>query len=175
MTPCELCEQIAQGKDVLGQTDDIAILLAQEPASEGHLLVVPKKHAAIAEQIPNNVISDMFTTANALSSQLFSQLGFQGTNLLLQNGLAAGQSINHVTLNIIPRKEGDGLNLEWQPKQLSEEEMSQLETTIKADASTIGKFEKQEPKIEPKKDTETSDQEKSDEVDYMIEQLKRIP
>jgi len=175
MTTCALCEQITQGKDVLGQNDDIAILLAQEPASEGHLLVVPKKHAAIAEQIPDKVISNMFTTANALSSQLFSQLGFQGTNLLLQNGLAAGQSINHVTLNIIPRKEGDGMNLEWQPKQLSDEEMSQLETTIKADASNIGKFEKQEPKIEPK--GETSDQKKADpnEVDYMIEQLKRIP
>jgi len=179
MTTCELCEQIAQGKDVLGQTDDIAILLAQEPASEGHLLVVPKQHAAIAEQVPNNVISDMFTTANALSSQLFSQLGFQGTNLLLQNGLAAGQSINHVTLNIIPRKEGDGLNLEWQPKQLSDEEMSQLETTIKAEGSQIGQFEKPEHKIPKQGSEETKDKEKPDsdttEVDYMIEQLKRIP
>jgi len=179
MTECALCEQIAQQKDILGQTDEIAILLAQEPATVGHLLVVPKRHAAISELLPDNVIADMFTTANALSSQLFSELGFQGTNLLLQNGLAAGQSINHVTLNVIPRKEGDGLNLEWQPKQISENEMSALEKTIKADAGSIGKFEKHNPKIEPKKEgiKETSGKEKSDpgEVDYMIEQLKRIP
>ena len=175
MTTCELCEQIAHGKDLLGQNENIAILLAQEPASEGHLLVVPKKHAAIAEQIPDNIIADMFTTANALSSQLFSKLGFQGTNLLLQNGLAAGQSINHVQLNIIPRKEGDGINLEWQPKQISDEEMQALETAIKSEASNIGKIEKHNHKIEPKKETDKKEHADPNEVDYMIEQLRKIP
>ena len=170
---CTICDQIKDNKHVLAQTETLAILLAQEPAANGHIIIVPKQHAPIAEQVPDNVIAEMFTTANSLSAQLFEQLGVQGTNLLLQNGLAAGQTANHVTLNIIPRKENDGINLEWQAKQISDDEMNQLEATIKAESEHIGKFEK-EITPTPLKPEETETVEEG-EVDYMIQQLKRIP
>jgi len=172
---CTICDQIKDNKHVLAQTDNLAILLAQEPAANGHIVIAPKQHAPIAEQVPDNVIAEMFTTANTLSSQLFEQLGVQGTNLLLQNGLAAGQTVNHVTLNVIPRKENDGINLEWQPKQITDEEMNQLEASIRADSEHIGKFEKEIVSM-PQKPTGAETVEQAEgEVDYMIQQLKRIP
>jgi len=172
---CTICEQIKDNKHVLGQTENLTILLAQEPAANGHIVIVPRQHAPIAEQVPDNVIAEMFTTANTLSSQLFEQLGVQGTNLLLQNGLAAGQTANHVTLNIIPRKESDGINLEWQAKQISDDEMNQLAATIKAESEHIGKFEKEIVPVPQKPIGAETVEESEGEVDYMIQQLKRIP
>lgn len=177
MSGCTLCDQIAQGKGVIGQNDQVAVMIAQEPAAQGHLLVVPKQHAPIVEQLTDGVVQKLFTTANALSAQLFAKLGIQGTNLLLQNGLAAGQSVNHVILNVLPRREGDGLNLEWQPKQIEEVEMAKLVQTLKAELSHSAKEKPPQPppkKEETKKDGEKN-QDTSDEIDYMIEQLKRIP
>ena len=79
----------------------------------------------------------------------------------------------HTTIHIVPRKENDGLNLLWKPKQQSEEQMSTLELMIKEEAKKIAPFEKEKPKpIEIKKPEEIKP---TKEENYMIKQLKRIP
>ena len=70
-------------------------------------------------------------------------MGAQGTNIFVSNGVSAGQSVAHFTVNVIPRKEGDNVNLEWKPIQLSEEEMSTAELKIKEVTKDMG-AEKQE-------------------------------
>jgi len=176
MTGCAICEQLKQKKDILGESEHITVLLAPQPAVDGHILIVPKQHAAIAEQLMDGVVAEMFTTANKISSTLFDKLGAQGTNLLLQNGLAAGQSVNHVTLNVIPRTENDGLNLQWQPKQLTEEEMVTIEATLKAEAGQFGALELTVKQTQPTGETvEVKEETAEGEIDYQIKQLERIP
>jgi len=142
-------------------------------SNAGHCFILPKVHYPIIEQVPNNEIGRLFQVSNKISSAIFETLGAQGTNIFVANGTPAGQTVAHFTINVIPRKENDGINLQWQPKQLSEEEMSTVELKLKEQTKNIGYFEKEEKKtkIEPLKAQFLSD----DDQEYFEKQMRRLP
>jgi len=171
---CEICDQIKNKKGILYQDENIAAMLAQKPGAVGHIYVVPKKHIPILEKIPDKVIAQMFAKANKISMACFETLGVQGTNLIIQNGMPAGQHHSHCILHIIPRKENDGLNLLWTPKQLTEEEMSTAEIKIKENTGQVGIIEKEKEKPVEIKKTEEIKEDKAEE-DLRIKELERLP
>ena len=121
MADCELCDNANNGNEFKIYDDDICMaILEEKPASLGHILIFPKKHHPILEQVPNIEVEHIFKIANKLSIATFESLGVHGTNILVNNGSAAHQTHSHFSVNIIPRKEKDGLNLEWKHKQLNE-------------------------------------------------------
>lgn len=139
---CEVCMAINQKKGMAIYEDDkVVAMIDENPAAFGHLAVMPKNHYPIIEQVPDYTINHLFQIANKLSVVLFESAEIQGTNILINNGIAAGQDLAHFMVNIIPRKEGDGINFLWQPKQMSEEEMSTVELVLKENAQSIGDFE----------------------------------
>ncbi len=170
MTECTFCELIKRKANVLFENEKISLMLSPEPATPGHLIILPKKHATILEQVPDYTVKEMFIHANKASTALFETLGAQGTNILIQNGEPSGQRHNHVMLHIIPRFENDKLNLGWQPKKISEDEMSTIELKIKQETGAVGSFEKEKEKpIEITKPKEITKE------DYRVKHLKRIP
>ncbi len=128
---CEICERIKNKQNIVYEEKNVIIFVPKEAIIQGHLVIVPKQHFPIMESIPDEIIEEMYFVANKAGIALFEALGIQGTNLLIQNGTAAGQEHPHVMLNIIPRKENDEINLQWTPKQMNEEEMATLELQIK--------------------------------------------
>ncbi|MEK6849799.1 MAG: HIT family protein [Nanoarchaeota archaeon] len=169
---CEICQQIEKKIGVLIETKEVVALIAPKPAVTGHVLVVPREHHAILEQVPDAVVGQMMTVANRLSIVLFEGLGCQGTNMIVPNGIPAGQSAPHTAMHIIPRNENDEVNVLWKPKQLNEEEMSAIELKMKEEASKMGKKEEPAPKKEaPKQEV----LQLSDEENYLLKSLKRIP
>ena len=177
MTACTLCE-IAQGKSnakVVYYDETCIAYLKQMPASAGHIVLIPKKHYTIFEQVPDNEASHMFRIASKLSTAAFETFGQGGTNIIVQNGEAAGQTHPHFSIEIIPRNENDGLNFLWQPRQLSEEEMSTAELIMKEETANIGGFGKEKkPEAISEKKTEQLKQEK-DKDNYLFKSLTRIP
>ncbi len=171
---CAICE-LKKSKELLYEDKDVFAVLSPEPATFGHIIVAPKKHYQIIEQIPDYEFGYLFNIANKLSTAVFEGIGAQGTNIIIQNGVEAGQDIPHVAIHIIPRRENDGLNFEWAPKQLTEEQMSTVELQLKEGAKDIGGFQKEE-KAEPiKLDKKPQKLELSDQENYLIKQLRRIP
>ena len=77
-------------------------------------------------------------------------------------------------LHVIPRVENDNINLQWQPKQLTEEEMSTVELKIKEQTKNIGSFkaENAEKVVQEPEPTASSE---DDEDDYFGRQLNRVP
>lgn len=142
-------------------------------ANPGHCFVMPKNHYQIIEQVPDIEIGKLFQVSNKISSAIFESLGAQGTNIFVANGIPAGQTVAHFTINVIPRKENDGVNLQWQPKQLSEEEMSTVELKLKEHTKNVGHFEKEvkKAKIESPKTQFLSDEEE----EYFLRQMRRLP
>lgn len=173
MSSCKLCEIFKQKEGVVYEDKDVIAVLSQEPAATGHIILSPKKHYPIIEQIPDYEFAHLFHIANKLSIAVFETVGCQGTNIIIQNGVAAGQTIPHASIHIIPRKEGDKLDFQWAPRQLSEEEMSTIELKIKEEAKTIGDFEKEKKKEAIKLDKKK--EKISSEENYLIKQLRRIP
>ena len=154
--------------------DDMSIaVLDVNGANPGHCFVMPKNHYPIIEQVPDLEIGRLFQVSNRISSAIFESLGAQGTNIFVANGVPAGQTVAHFTINVIPRKENDGINLQWQPKQLNEEEMSTVELKLKEQTKNIGYFEQEEKKakVQAPKPVILSDEEE----EYFTKQLRRLP
>jgi histidine triad (HIT) family protein len=135
-TNCGICEMLKHNETIF-EDETVAVLMPEQPASPGHLLLVPKQHASIVEQLPDKTLAELFSKARIILLALFEGLGCHGTNFIIQNGAAAGQMQPHVILNLIPRWENDNLDLMWHPKQLSEEEMSTVELRLKEEAKNI--------------------------------------
>lgn len=188
MENCIICQIIASkipSKKVY--EDDIALaVLDVNGANPGHCFVMPKNHYPIMEQVPDIEIEKLFQISNKVSSAIFESLGAQGTNIFVANGIPAGQTVAHFTINVIPRKQNDGVNLQPPPKQLSEEEISTVELKLKEQTKNIGSFEKEarKTKIEPlSKASEliahrSKAQFLSDEGDdegYFTRQMRRLP
>lgn len=169
---CDVCGLVKKGK-IVYENDKVVAVLAPKPAVAGHIVVIPKEHFQIFEQVPDFVISEMFVVANKLLMACFEALGADGTNILIQNGVAAGQTQPHFMIHILPRKQNDNLKLAWQPKELSEEEMSTVELKLKEETKDVGIFEKEPAKPVEEKPPEQI--EVSDEENYLIKQLERIP
>ena len=142
-------------------------------ANPGHCFIIPKSHYQIIEQVPDFEIGRLFQVSNRVSSAIFESLEAQGTNIFVANGIPAGQTIAHFTINVIPRKNNDTINLQWQSKQLSEEEMSTIELKLKEQTKNIGHFEKEERKTKmqtPKPITLSEEEE-----EYFAKQMRRLP
>jgi histidine triad (HIT) family protein len=108
-------------KEVLFANGQFAILLPQKSYLPGHVLLVPRQHYVILEQVPHDEFSPLLIHANTVSSLLFEKLNAHGTNILVRNGVPAGQTVSHVAIDIIPRWKDDNIELQWQPKQLSDD------------------------------------------------------
>ncbi len=169
---CEICELIKNKKKVILEDNDVVAMLHPRPATAGHIIIVPKQHIPIIENCPDSTVGKIFNLANKISTIVFESLQAHGTNMLVQNGVAAGQSSAHFMLHVIPRRENDGLNFQWQPKKSSDDELSTAELQLKEHTGKIG-IEKEDKKpIEVKKE---EIEEISGEENYLIKQLERIP
>ena len=172
---CVVCQIISGNVPSKKVYEDelVMAVLDVNGANPGHCFVMPKNHYPIIEQVPDSEIGRLFQVSNKISSAIFESLGAQGTNIFVANGIPAGQTVAHFTINVIPRKENDGVNLQWQPKQLSEEEMSTVELKLKEQTKNIGHFEKEEKKakISAPKPLVLSDEEE----EYFSRQMRRLP
>lgn len=191
---CEYCD-IIQGKKgaaVIYSDDQAVAFLSEQPATIGHIIVIPKKHAPILEALGDDDVAHLFSVANRISIAAFEALKIEGTNIIVHNGIEAGQEEPHLSLNIVPRKSDDGMVFEWAPKQLTEEEMATIELQLKQE---LEKKEPSEPETEkteektpaeeekspapeakePDGKQEPSDNLKEKEENYLIKQLKRMP
>ncbi|MBI2652753.1 HIT domain-containing protein [Candidatus Woesearchaeota archaeon] len=172
---CLVCQIIANSVPSKKIYEDELVLavLDVNGANPGHCFVMPKAHYPIIEQVPDIEVGRLFQVSNKISSAIFESLGAQGTNIFVANGIPAGQTVAHFTINVIPRKENDGINLQWQPKQLSEEEMSTVELKLKEQTKNIGHFEKEEkkPSVQATKPVILSDEEE----EYFSRQMRRVP
>ena len=174
---CLICQIVANRipSYKIYEDDSILAVLDVNGANPGHCFVIPKNHYPILEQVPDDELANIFTVANKISSAIFEALKVQGTNIFVANGIPAGQTVAHFLVNVIPRKENDGINLQWKPKQLTEEEISTVELKLKEQIKSIGvgtieKTEKPKPMPE-KTETPITD----DEDDYVARQMRRIP
>lgn len=82
------------------------------PATAGHLLVVPRRHARRLADLDPEDGAQMFRVAQRVAAAVRrSSIPAEGVNLLLADGEVAMQEVMHVHLHVLPRTEGDGLAL----------------------------------------------------------------
>ncbi len=182
MVDCKLCK-VSETKELLDiiklYEDDVCIaVLSKKPASICHVILFPKQHATIIEQVSDAHVEHMFGISNKLSQAMFESLNIQGTNIFIQNGTSAGQEDPHFSIHIVARRENDEIKLDWEPKQLTEEEMSTVELQYKQ--MTQGAIFKKEDESKPAAATEgnsegAAEEEDEDEENYKLKYFDRRP
>jgi histidine triad (HIT) family protein len=110
---CEIVRGTAPSSPVYA--DDVVVaFLDTQPVNEGHILVVPRVHAACLDELDAETGAHLFRTAMELSQAVRqSAVRCEGVNLFLADGKAAGQEVLHVHLHVIPRFRGDGFGFRF--------------------------------------------------------------
>ena len=93
----------------LYEDENFAIILDVGPASFGHALLLPKDHYANLFEMPDELIGKAMSIAKVWGEKIVKALGADGLNLVQNNGPAAGQTVFHFHMHLIPRYENDDL------------------------------------------------------------------
>ncbi len=121
---CIFC-QIANGKlesKTVYEDSKCRAVLDIHPANGGHVLLMPKEHHVIWQLLPDDLASHLALVSKDISRAMLKALGVQGVNIHIANGEAAGQKAPHFIMHIIPRMKDDGINFQWTPKEIKEDD-----------------------------------------------------
>ena len=135
MDSCIFCK-IAEGEipsATLYEDDDFRVILDLGPASKGHALILPKEHYANLYEIPDELAAKAMKLAKKMASAMTKALGCDGFNLVQNNGEVAGQTVFHFHMHLIPRYEGDGAGITWNPGTLTDEVRDEVVAKVKAE------------------------------------------
>lgn len=99
-------------------------------ASEGHTLIVPKKHFENLFDVDQETLNHMAQAVKIVTNLLKEKLGVTDVNLLNNSGTNAGQTVMHLHFHIIPRKEGDNINFSFQENEPNFDKLSQTQKKL---------------------------------------------
>jgi len=100
------CEEIYRDNATLAFMDI-------NPANDGHCLVIPKEHFENVFDMPPALFGTLASTAAKVARAVNEVLQPGGINLTQANGAAAGQSVMHAHIHVLPRRTGDNLLMNW--------------------------------------------------------------
>ena len=129
---CIFCK-IANGEipsKTLYEDPEFRVILDFGPATKGHALILPKEHAGDLYELPEESAAKAMTLAQKIGKTMVQKLHCDGLNLVQNNGEAAGQTVRHFHLHLIPRYVNDGQSINWKPGKPSDEELEAIRKTI---------------------------------------------
>lgn len=129
---CIFCK-IANGEipsGTLYEDENFRVILDLGPATQGHALILPKEHYADLFALPQETAAEAMKLAKKIAKAQKDTLKADGLNLVQNNGTAAGQTVGHFHIHLIPRYEGDGQTIGWKPGNPSDEELDAVRETI---------------------------------------------
>ncbi|MGG7102124.1 HIT family protein [Rhodococcus sp. 24CO] len=107
---CVFCNIISADEPAIRvfETETVLAFLDARPVSRGHTLVVPKRHATNLDGLENHEGAEMFRVGTIIAGALRRcDIAADGVNILVNDGRAAGQTVFHSHLHVVPRHSGD--------------------------------------------------------------------
>lgn len=112
------------------EDDDFNVILDLGPATKGHALILPKEHYKNIYELPEETAGKVFKLAKKLATEMTDKLGADGFNIVQNNNEVAGQTVFHFHMHLIPRYEGDGQHILWEPTSPSPEELTAIKNQL---------------------------------------------
>ena len=130
---CIFCK-IANG-DIPSRTIDenemFKVVLDVGPATKGHALILPKEHYRNLFDLPEETAAEAIKMAKKLALKMKDTLHCDGVNIVQNNEEAAGQTVFHFHMHVIPRYCEDGQVIGWKPGSPSGEELDAVLEELK--------------------------------------------
>ncbi len=107
---CIFCRIVAGEipAEIVHSAEAAVAFLDVSPLADGHVLVVPRVHAARVEELPSAAAAGAFRVVAALSGPVRRALHADGLTIGVNDGEVTGQTVPHVHIHIVPRRFGDG-------------------------------------------------------------------
>lgn len=128
MCECIFCK-IAAGEipaATLYEDGDFRVILDLGPANKGHALILPKAHYENLYELPDELAGKAMILAKKVVTRMKEVLDCDGYNIVQNNGTAAGQTVFHFHIHLIPRNEGDQAGVTWTPGTLLPEDKEEI-------------------------------------------------
>ena len=130
---CIFCK-IAAGEipsATIYEDEDFRVILDIEPASKGHALILPKEHFANLYELSDELAAKALIVAKKVITKMTDIVGCDGYNVVQNNGEAAGQTVFHFHIHLIPRYKEDSVNIKWCPGTLTDEVKAEIVSKMK--------------------------------------------
>jgi histidine triad (HIT) family protein len=120
------CELLAEDATTLAFMDI-------HPANEGHCLVIPKQHCATIFETEPETFAAVGRTVVRLARAVQTALRPDALSLVQANGEAAGQTVPHLHVHVLPRYRGDALPINWpRTRVVAPDRIAQVAARIRA-------------------------------------------
>ena len=131
---CIFCK-IANGEipsATVYEDEKFRVILDLGPATDGHALILPKEHFADVCRLDEAYGAGVLPLAAKIGQAMKRGLGYDGFNLVQNNGEAAGQTVHHFHMHIIPRYAGGPKGIAaWEPRTADSEKLAELAEKIR--------------------------------------------
>ena len=104
---CPYCHDLEAGQDIVFENKTFFVRWDKYPVTEGHLLVIPKRHILSFAEIREAEGRDMLEAIKAAMNVTKQKVFTDAWNVGVNDGVASGQTIEHTHIHVIPRKPGD--------------------------------------------------------------------
>lgn len=132
---CIFC-RIANGEipsNTIYEDGNFRAILDLNPAEKGHTLILPKDHFNNLFEADGETLSSILFVTSRVGRAVQKALDADGINVLINNGEAAGQTVSHLHVHIIPRFHGHPRILSWTQHEADQEEQKKIAEIIKAE------------------------------------------
>lgn len=125
---CIFCKIIAGEipSATIYEDEDFKVIMDISPAAKGHAIMLSKRHCSNLFELDDVTASKALLVARKVSTAIKEEFHCDGLNLLQNNGEAAGQSVFHFHIHLIPRFEKDQVFSLWTPGNYAEGEATAI-------------------------------------------------
>ena len=130
---CIFCK-IANGEipsATVYEDDMFRVILDLGPATRGHALILPKNHFADVCALDEKTAAKVLAIGAKVGAAMKEGLGCAGFNLVQNNGEAAGQTVMHFHMHMIPRYANGPQMVLWNPGKLDDTEKTEIIEKVK--------------------------------------------
>lgn len=134
MNDCIFCRIIAGQipSTRLYDDDEVVAFMDIGQVNPGHVLVAPKKHAANLFELEEAQAAVVAKVCARIARALKAAFGPEGLSVYQANGKAAGQTVFHYHVHLVPRHEGDGMALTWPVKNPPRDKLEEYAAKIRS-------------------------------------------
>ena len=134
MADCVFCKIMAKQipATVVHEDEDTLAFMDIGQVNPGHVLVALKKHAENIFALDEAQAAAVFRSAAKVARAIRGAFEPQGLSVYQANGAAAGQTVFHLHIHLVPRYEGDGMALTWPVKNPPREKLAEYAQKIRA-------------------------------------------
>ncbi|HXJ52161.1 MAG TPA: HIT family protein [Burkholderiales bacterium] len=134
MADCVFCKIVAKQipATVVHEDEHTLAFMDIGQVNPGHVLVAVKKHAENIFALDDAQAAAVFRAAATVARAIRGAFEPPGLSVYQANGAAAGQTVMHLHIHLVPRHDGDGMALAWPVKNPPRERLTEYADKIRA-------------------------------------------